>query len=86
MKLCKIQKLELLAFLDFHQPHVVAIQETKIDNSVATSELFPETCQYSVYRKDRHLHGGCVMLLVHKDNYPTHAHYRTGKQLGVSFG
>ena len=34
------KKLELLAFLDFHQPHVVAIQETKIDSSIATSELF----------------------------------------------
>ena len=43
------KKLELLAFLDFHQPHVEAIQETKIDISVATSELFPETCPYSVY-------------------------------------
>ena len=36
------KKLELLAFFDFHQPHVVAIQETKIDSSIATSELFPE--------------------------------------------
>ena len=61
------KKLELLAFLDFHQPHVVAIQETKIDSSVATSELFPETCPYNVYRKDRNIHGGGVMLLVHKD-------------------
>ena len=61
------KKLELLAFLDFHQPHVVAIQETKIDKSIATSELFPETCPYSVYRKDRNIHGGGVMLLVHKD-------------------
>ena len=61
------KKLELLAFLDFHQPHVVAIQETKIDSSVATSELFPETCPYRVYRKDRNIHGGGVMLLVHKD-------------------
>ena len=61
------KKLELLAFLDFHQPHVVAIQETKIDSSVATSELFPETCPYSVYRKDRNIHGGGVMLLIHKD-------------------
>ena len=61
------KKLELLAFLDFHQPHVVAIQETKIDSSIATSELFPETCPYSVYRKDRNNHGGGVMLLVHKD-------------------
>ena len=57
----------MLAFLDFHQPHVVAIQETKVDSSIATSELFPETCPYSVYRKDRNIHGGGVMLLVHKD-------------------
>ena len=27
------KKLEMLAFLDFHQPHV-AIQETKIDSSI----------------------------------------------------
>ena len=52
------KKLELLAFLDFHQSH--AIQETKIDSSIAT-------CPYSVYRKDRNTHGGGVMLLVHKD-------------------
>ena len=61
------KQLELLAFLDFHQPHVVATQETKIESSIATSELFPETCPYSVYRKDRNIHGGGVMLLVHKD-------------------
>ena len=60
------KKLELLAFLDFHRSHVVAIQETKIDISIATSEL-PETSPYSVYRKDRNIHGGGVMLLVHKD-------------------
>ena len=59
--------LELLAFLDFHQPHVVAIQETKLDSSIATSELFPETCPYGEYRKDRNIHGGGVMLLVNKD-------------------
>ena len=63
----KGNKLELLAFLDFNQPHVVAIQETKIDNSIATSELLPETCPYSVCRKDGNIHGGWVMLLVHKD-------------------
>ena len=32
-------------------------------SSILTSELFP----YSVYRKDRTLNGGGVMLLVHKD-------------------
>ena len=45
----------------------MAIQETKIDSSIATSELFPETCPNNVYRKDRNLHGGGVMLLVHND-------------------
>ena len=62
------KKLDLLAFLEVHQPHVVAIQETKIDSSIATSELFPETCQYNIFRKDRNLHGGGVMLLIHKDS------------------
>ena len=59
--------LELLAFLDFHQSQIVAIQETKIDSSILTSELFPESCPYNVYRKDRTLDGGGVMLLIHKD-------------------
>ena len=63
----KGKKLELLAFLDFHQPQIVAIQETKIDSSISTSELFPESCTYNVYRKDRTLDGGGVMLLIHKD-------------------
>ena len=59
--------MELLAFLDAHQQHVMAIQDTKIDRTITTSELFPETCMYSVYRKDRNTHGGGVMLLIHKD-------------------
>ena len=61
------KKLELLAFLDFHQSQIVAIQETKIDSSISTSELFPESCPYNVYRKDRTLDGGGIMLLIHKD-------------------
>ena len=61
------KKLELLAFIDFHQPQIVAIQETKIDSSISTSELFPESSPYNVYRKDRTLDGGGVMLLIHTD-------------------
>ena len=61
------KKLELLAFLDFHQPQIVAVQETKIDSSISTSELFPESCRYYVYRINRTLDGGGVMLLIHKD-------------------
>ena len=47
--------MDLLAFFDVHKPHVVAIQETKIDSSIATSELLPETCPYNMFRKDRNL-------------------------------
>ena len=36
------KKLELLVYLDFHQPQIVAIQEIKIDCSISTSELFPD--------------------------------------------
>ena len=35
------KKLDLLTFLDVHNPHIVAIQETKIDSSIATSEYSP---------------------------------------------
>ena len=45
----------------------MTVQETKIESSVATSELFPETCQYNVFRKDRNRHGCEVMLRIHKD-------------------
>ena len=60
------KKLELLAYLNFHQPQIVAIQETRIDSSISTSELFPETCPYNVYRKDRNSKGGGVLLLIYK--------------------
>ena len=56
-----------MAYLNFHQPQIVAIQEAKIDSSISTSELFPETCPYNVYRKDRNSKGGGVILLIHKD-------------------
>ena len=45
----------------------MAIQESKIDGSISTSELFTEIFPYSVYRKDRNLNVGGVMLLIHKD-------------------
>ena len=61
------KNLNLIAFLEVHHPHVVAIQKMKIDSSVATSELFPETCQYNVFRKDRNLHGVGVILHIYKD-------------------
>ena len=62
-----VKKLELLAYLDSHQHQIVAIQETKINSSLSTSEMFPETCPYNEYRKDRNSKGGGVMLLIQWD-------------------
>ena len=36
-------------------------------NINSNSGLFPEACPYNIFRKDRNLHGGGVMLLIHKD-------------------
>ena len=60
MNSIKGKQFDLLAFFDVLNPHIVAIQETKIDSSVATSEL----CPYKIFRKDRNRHGGGVMLLM----------------------
>ena len=48
------KQLELLGFLNYHEPDIVVIRETKIDGSVSTSELFPYSCPYNTYRKDRY--------------------------------
>ena len=44
-----------------NKPDNVAIQETKIDNSVTNSELLHDNLDY-VFRCDRTLKGGGVML------------------------
>jgi hypothetical protein len=36
------KKLELSSFLEIEDPDIIAIQETKIDRNILTSELFPD--------------------------------------------
>jgi hypothetical protein len=52
------KKLELPSFLEIEDPYIIAIQETKIDRNIFTSELFPDNFNYDVYRNDRTLNGG----------------------------
>ena len=52
--------------LIFTNPMLLLFKK-QIDSFIVTSDLFPETYPYSVYRKDRNLHGVGVMLHVHKD-------------------
>ncbi|MEL7079663.1 MAG: endonuclease/exonuclease/phosphatase family protein, partial [Cyanobacteria bacterium J06582_2] len=54
----------LAAFLDTNKPDIVAIQETKIDDTFTSSEIIPKECNYIIYRKDRSDGGGGVMLLI----------------------
>ena len=61
------KKLELLAFLDFHQPHVVAFQETKSTVLLQLQNSSRKLAHIVYIEKNRNIHGGGVMLLVHKD-------------------
>ena len=40
-----------------YNPDIIAIQETKIDRNILTSELFLDSFNYDVYRNDRTLNG-----------------------------
>lgn len=65
------KKLELQSFLEISGFDVVAIQETKIDSSVSNTEFFPPELSYSIFRKDRVMGGGGVLLAVKSDLNPT---------------
>ena len=68
--------LHVLPFLDYHKPDIIAIWETKIDSLVSTSELFPDSCPFNAYRKDRNLHGDGEMLLANKTSHYIASWYR----------
>ena len=51
--------------LIYHEnPDIITCQETKIDNTVLSSELFPDT--FDVFRKDRNIHGVGICIAVNK--------------------
>ena len=80
--------MDLLAFLDVHNPHIVAIQKTKIGSSITTSELFPEACPYNIFRKDRRTEGPSWWRIdaPHPLGHSAHALVGTGKRLGIGMG
>ena len=56
---------EIKIFLDEKKPHIMGLNETKLDSSIGDDELSIEG--YSLVRKDRNTHGGGVALYVHND-------------------
>ena len=64
----------LVAFLDFHQPQKVAIQETKIDSTNDINcGIVPRNVSIQ-YVQEGHLNGEVVILLIHK-HYASCAHH-----------
>ena len=45
------------------RPHIIGIQETKLDSTVENSDI--NTDKYSIIRNDRNLNGGGVALYIH---------------------
>lgn len=60
----KGKKLELQSFLELENPEVVALQETKINENILDNELFPSELGYTIFRKDRIMGGGGVLLAI----------------------
>ena len=51
-------------FLESNKINLMIGTESHLNDSIYSSEIFPRN--YSVYRKDRNIHGGGVFILVEK--------------------
>lgn len=56
----KLEELECVSLQ--HDPHLIAITETWLNEDITNDEVFPSS--YSVIRKDRATRGGGVALLI----------------------
>ena len=56
---------ELCIFVDNEKPHIICINETKLDDSIDDSLIRIDG--YVIIRKDRNKHGGGVALYIHQN-------------------
>ena len=56
---------ELHIFVDSEKPHIICINETKLDDSIDDSLV--DIDGYAIIRKDRNKHGGGVALYIHQN-------------------
>ena len=66
------KKLDICELLDTANPDILLCQETRVDHTVYSSEIFPDG--YSVFRRDRDLHGGGVCIVVSNKLQATRCH------------
>ena len=58
---------QLRLFCDTHKPHVLCLNETKLDNEIRDEDLVIEAGFHSIYRKDRDRHGGLVAMFISEE-------------------
>ena len=56
------KEAEISAMADYCGPDLMLITETKLESSIFLSELLPK-CYVGVFRRDRNLNGGGVMIV-----------------------
>ena len=66
------KSLQMLELIHTEQPDVILCQETKLDKTVSSAEVFPES--YVTFRKDRNLNGGGVCIALKKQLQATECH------------
>ena len=59
------KKLEFHALIDLHQPDVILGCESKLDPTIPSYSVFPNT--YEIFRKDQSLFGGGIFIAVRND-------------------
>ena len=80
MNVCSLRNKihEIHQILFTHKIHILSVNETWLDSSVADSII--SVPGYSLYRKDRNLHGGGVCFYVHSD-LKVKQHYQINSSL-----
>ena len=60
-----LRSTEFQALLELHNPDLVLGTESKLQNDIPSSSIFPSN--YTVFRKDRNVHGGGVFQAIKSD-------------------
>ncbi|XP_049274344.1 uncharacterized protein LOC125759517 [Rhipicephalus sanguineus] len=71
----KNKRDDFASLVETVQPHVVLGTESWLDNSIANIEVFPPG--FTVFRKDRHRHGGGVFILISNGLPSEELHFET---------
>ena len=64
----ELKKHDILDLIETHKPDVICGQESHIDSSIKTAEIFRD--EYNVSRRDRDTHGVVCLLPLQRNLFP----------------